>query len=325
MKALVCGAGGFIGSKMVECLLDNGYTVRAVSFRPVEQWVKKFDSRVECLVADLRNTAYSRNAVHGGVDLVYNFAAKVGGVGFIGGATKVDCLLSSLINTNLLRASVDFGVSRYFFASSSCVYPSSRVGLDGVAIPLHEDGLLAPSGGYGVEKLFSEQMCAAFAEERKLSVCVARYAGVYGPGDDLKGAENKDHAPAALCRKVIQAKLSGVHEINVWGDGGQTRNFLYIDDCVEGTYRLMCSKEQGPVNLGSREVVTVNDMISMLEKIAGVKLNRFYNREAPEGVRHRAMDNGKLWEAIGWEPSTKLWDGLDALYRDLYDQALKKL
>lgn len=317
-KILVCGAGGFVGGALVKFLEDKGYDdIVAVSFRPVDKWIYRRGSNVKSYSADLREAHVCYRVVYGR-NVVYNLAAKVGGVGYIGGKTKADCLLSSLINTNLLLACEGNPIRKYLFASSSCVYPSSSV-------PLREDGPVLPSKGYGAEKLFSEEMCMAFCEERNLPVSIARFTGIYGPGDDIKGAENRDHVPSALCRQVVAAKLSGNHQINIWGDGEQTRNFLYIDDCVEACYRLACAATPAsPINVGSAEVVTVNEMVTMLEEIACVKLERFYKLDAPEGVRHRSMDLTKLRDTIGWEPMTKLFVGLDRLYQDLFNQALKR-
>lgn len=320
-KVVVCGAGGFVGGKLVEFLMHKGYPdIRAVSFRPVDQWLFK-SSEVENLQLDLRNPNACKIAV-GGAKWVYNLAAKVGGIGYIQ-KNKTECMLSSLINTHLLQA-IAWGevcaASGYFFASSACVYPTTSA----AGVLIKENDLILPSDGYGIEKYFSERMCASFSEEHNVPVRVARYHTVYGPGDDIKGREGKDHAPSALCRKVVQAKLSGQHEINIWGDGEQTRDFLYVDDCVEATYRLMGSGcDASPVNVGSPEVVTINQMVSMLEEIAGVNLTRFYSSQAPEGVRHRGSDNTRLKSILKWEPTTTLYEGLSATYRNIYDKMLK--
>lgn len=324
-KIVVCGAGGFVGGKLVEFLLRRGHRdIRAVSFRPVDQWLKKFDG-VENLSLDLREPRAARTAVSG-AKWVYNLAAKVGGIDYIG-KNKVECMLSSLINTNLLREIVWGEVccpAGYFFASSACVYPGAKTDEAGNVIPIKETDLLVPSDGYGIEKLFSERLCAAFKQEHNVAAYVMRYHTVYGPGDDIKGREGKDHAPSALCRKIAQAKLHGPKEVTIWGDGEQTRDLLYVEDCVEGTYRLMGSGHDAtPVNLGSPEIVTINQMVTMLEEIAGVKVARFYNKDAPMGVRHRGSDNTELKRILRWEPTTRLYDGLAATYRDIYDKMLR--
>lgn len=325
-KIVVCGAGGFVGGHLVEYLSRKGYRdIRAVSFRPVEQWLKRVPG-VENISLDLREPRACRIAL-AGAKWVYNLAAKVGGIDYIG-KNKVDCMLSSLINTNLLRE-LTFGEvcvpAGYFFASSACVYPGAKTDAAGNVIPVKETDLLAPSDGYGIEKLFSERMCAAFHAEHRVPAKVLRYHTVYGPGDDIKGREGKDHAPSALCRKIAQAKLHGPREVCIWGDGEQTRDLLYVDDCVEGTHRLMGSghNDPTPINLGSPEIVTINQMVTMLEDIAGVKVTRFYNKDAPMGVRHRGSDNTELKRILRWEPMTRLYDGLAATYRDIYDKMLR--
>ncbi len=325
-KIVVCGAGGFVGGKLVEFLSRRGYKdIRAVSFRPVDQWLKQIPG-VENLSLDLRDTRACRIAL-GGAKWVYNLAAKVGGIHYIA-KNKVDCMLSSLINTNLLRE-LTFGEvccpAGYFFASSACVYPGAKLDEQGKVIPVKETDLLAPSDGYGIEKLFSERMCSAFHAEYNVPAKVMRYHTVYGPGDDIKGREDRDHAPSALCRKIAQAKLSGPKEVTIWGDGEQTRDLLFVDDCVEGTYRLMGSghNDATPINLGSPEIVSINQMVTMLEEIAGVKVERFYNKNAPEGVKHRGSDNTELKRILKWEPTTTVYEGLAATYRDIYDKMLR--
>jgi len=320
-KVVVCGAGGFVGGNLVKFLMHKGYPdIRAVSFRPVDQWLFK-SSEVENIQLDLRHYNACKIAVSGAT-WVYNLAAKVGGIGYIQ-KNKTECMLSSLINTHLLQA-MAWGevasVAGYFFASSACVYPTTSKAGD----LIKENDLIMPSDGYGIEKFFSERLCASFSEEHNLPTRVARYHTVYGPGDDIKGREGKDHAPSALCRKVAKAKISGQHEINIWGDGEQTRDFLYVNDCVEATYRLMGSGcNSDPVNVGSPEIVTINQMVTMLEEIAGVRLTRFYSKAAPEGVRHRGSDNTRLKSILKWEPTTTLYEGLSATYRNVYDGMLK--
>jgi len=246
---------------------------------------------------------------------VFNLAANVGGIGFIG-TQKTECMLSSLINTNLLIAVREEQLAGYFFASSSCVYPAKEGQLR------EEDAYpAAPMDGYGWEKLFSERMCLSFAADYAVPARIARYHTIYGPGDVR--AAGRDHVTAALCKKVVAAKLSGVHEINIWGDGNQTRSFLYIDDCIEGTYRIMMSMSPGPFNLGNEELVSVNDLVTTLEEIAAIKLMRFYSSDAPQGLQHKEVDNTLIREKIGWEPSTPIKLGLERMYRDFYDRALK--
>jgi len=311
-KILVCGAGGYIGGKLIASLLARGHkNIRAASSRPIGKWLKSFDS-VENSQCDLGGVFACREMMEG-VSIVYNLAAKVGGIGYIS-ANKTECLLSSQITTNLLIAAEKSRVMRFFQASSSCVYPES-------VLPLKEhEAKLFPTLAYAQEKLFGEQMCLAFAEERNVPVSIARIHGLYGPGDVRQAG--KDHVAAAMCLKVINAKLSGQHEINIWGDGNQTRSFLYIDDAIEGIYRLTNAGVQGPVNLANSEVVSVNQIVSILEDIAAIRLKRFYSADAPVGCQHKTSDNTLLRESLNWEPMTPIRDGLEAMYRDFWDRAV---
>jgi nucleoside-diphosphate-sugar epimerase len=245
----------------------------------------------------------------------FNFAASVGGIRFVQGNTA-EALENVLINTNLARECAQAGVQRYFFASSSCVYPGC------LETPLREtDAMPAdPMGGYGWEKLFSERLCQAFAAERNLPCTILRYHGIYGPGDVRPAG--RDHVATAIAKKVIHAKLSGVHEISIWGDGEQQRSFLYVDDCVEGTYRAMSRGITGPMNLAHPEPMTVNELVSHFEEIAGVKLTRFYNAEAHRGRHVKVSDNSLLRKHLNWEPETPHRDGLRALYNELWDRAI---
>ncbi len=304
-KIIVCGAGGFVGGRLVKYLWDRGERdIRAVSSRPADEWLY-VNPQVDNRMADLRDSRQASDALVGG-RWIYNLAAKVGGLGYIKKAIR-ECYLSAQINMNLLQAAHAQSAAGYFFASSACVYG--------------EDNIIAPTPGYAEEKLFSESVCQSFADETNLPVRIARYQNIYGAGDNTKGAENRDHAPAALCRKIIDAKLSGVHEINIWGDGTQVRNFVHVDDVVEATVRIMgsgcCSF---PIDVGSEEAVSINQLVDILENIAAIKLTRFYSKDAPVGVRKRTCDNAYLRETVGWSPTTKLKDGLQELYRTLWEQ-----
>jgi len=313
-KIVVAGAGGYIGGRMVEFLLKKGHkNIRAVSSKPAKQWLKSFPA-VENVCYDLQHREQCERALDGAL-IVYNFAAKVGGIGYIG-AHNVDCMLSSLINTHLLMAAEQNQVIRYFFASSSCVYPASES-------PLRESDAYPaqPTTEYGWEKLFSERMCLNFEKDRGVPVTIARLHTLYGPGDIR--APGKDHVVAALCRKVAEAKIANKNEINIWGDGSQTRSLLYIDDCVEGIYKLAASGTTGPVNLANSEVISVNQLVFLLEEIAGIKLMKFYGPNAPVGCPHKFSDNAMLRRALSWEPMVSIRDGLAATYRDVYDRLLK--
>lgn len=314
-KIVVCGAGGFIGGNMVEFLVKKGYTnIRAVSRAPVSEWLK-WSLSAENVSLDLQDAEACEQAVEG-AQIVYNFAARVGGIGYIG-SHNLDCMLSSLINTHLLRELQNRSFIRYFFASSSCVYPASES-------PLRESDAYPaqPTTEYGWEKLFSERMCLNFAAERGVPVTIARLHTLYGPGDVRP--PGKDHVVAALCRKVAEAKIAGKNEINIWGDGSQTRSLLYIDDCIEGIYRLVNAGVRGPVNLANSEVISVNQIVFLLEEIAGIKLMKFYNPAEPVGCPHKFSDNTLLRRELHWEPMTPIRDGLVATYRDVYERLLKK-
>jgi nucleoside-diphosphate-sugar epimerase len=232
---------------------------------------------------------------------------------------KAMCMLSVLINTHLLMAAKDAGVKRFFYASSACAYAADKQTDENVTALKEEDAYPAmPEDGYGWEKLFSERMCRHFLEDFGLITRVARYHNVYGPLGTYDGGREK--APAAICRKVIEAKLSGKHEIEIWGDGKQTRSFQWIDDCVKGTQMIMNGDYAEPLNLGSSELVSINQLVDMAEDIAGLKLKRRYNLSAPKGVNGRNSDNTLIQKIFGWEPSTKLRDGLERTYRWIYDQ-----
>jgi GDP-D-mannose 3',5'-epimerase len=310
--AVVCGAGGFIGGHLVKGLLANGVkVVRAVDVKPLEDWYQT-TADVENLSLDLKDKDNCLTATEG-VSLVYQLAADMGGMGFIEN-NKALCMLSVLTNTHMLMAAQQSGVKRYFYSSSACVYNGEKQTNPDV-VPLKEaDAYPAlPEDGYGWEKLFSERMCRHFEEDFGLICRVARYHNVYGPHGTWNGGREK--APAAICRKVIEAKNSGNHEINIWGDGKQTRSFMYIDDCVKGSQMITESDIDEPINLGSSELVTINHLVDLAEDIAGIKLNRTYNLNAPKGVNGRNSDNTMIMDKLGWEPSIRLRDGLEKTYR----------
>jgi GDP-D-mannose 3',5'-epimerase len=319
-KILVCGAGGFIGGHLVADLLRQGKTVRAVDVKPLDEWFQIFEG-AESLQLDLREKSACEKAVKG-TEMVYNLAADMGGMGFIEN-NKALCMLSVLVNTHLLMASKDAEVDRFFFSSSACVYAADKQTDPNVTALKEEDAYPAmPEDGYGWEKLFSERMCRHFREDFGVETRVARYHNVYGPFGTYDGGREK--APAAICRKVIQAKLSGNHEIEIWGDGKQTRSFQWIGDCVKGTETIMESDFVEPINLGSSELVTINQLVDMAEDIAGLKLERRYNLSAPKGVNGRNSDNTLIKKVFNWEPSTKLRDGLERTYQWIYGRMAGK-
>ena len=316
-KTLVAGAGGFIGGHLVAELLRQGHKdIRAVDIKPFDEWYQHFP-QIENLQLDLQ-LKESCERVAKGVEDIYNLAADMGGMGFIEN-NKALCMLSVLINTHLVMAAKNAGVDRFFYASSACVYAADKQTDPDVTALKEEDAYPAmPEDGYGWEKLFSERMCRHFREDFGLTTRVARYHNVYGPNGTYDGGREK--APAAICRKVIAAKLSGSNEIEIWGDGKQTRSFQWIGDCVKGTQMIMNGDYAEPLNLGSSELVTINQLVDLAEEIASVKLKRRYNLAAPKGVNGRNSDNTLIRKLFNWEPSTRLRDGLEQTYRWIYDQ-----
>jgi nucleoside-diphosphate-sugar epimerase len=308
---VVTGAGGFIGGHLVKRLLQRGLRVRAVDRKPADEWFQRF-ADAENLEYDLteREACYQ---VCEGAETVYNLAADMGGMGFIE-RHKADCMLSVLINTHMLLAARDNGVKRYLFCSSACVYAAEKQ-TSAAVIPLRETDAYpaAPEDGYGWEKLFSERMCRHFSEDFGLKTRIVRYHNVYGPHGTYAGGREK--APAAICRKVIEARMGGSEEIEVWGDGEQTRSFMFIDDFIKGTEMIMASDFADPLNLGSNHLVTINQLVDIVEQIAGIRLRRRYVLDAPKGVRGRNSDNTLVRRVLGWEPSTSLEDGIARTYR----------
>lgn len=308
--ALVCGAGGFIGGHLVRSLMMADFDVRAVDIKPRSEWYQIF-AQNDNRVMDLQEDDNCFMAVEG-CDLVYNLAADMGGMGFIEN-NKAQCMLSVLINTNLLRAAVAFNIERYFYASSACVYAADKQTDPNVTALKEADAYPAmPEDGYGWEKLFSERMCRHFTEDFGLVTRVARFHNVYGPYGTWYGGREK--APAAICRKVLECVASDDYNIDIWGDGEQTRSFMYISDCIEGINRIMTSDIDFPVNLGSTELVSINELVDLVAAIEGVELERHYDLSAPQGVRGRNSDNTLLLEHTGWEPSVSLKDGLAETY-----------
>jgi GDP-D-mannose 3',5'-epimerase len=313
---LVAGGGGFIGGHLVRALSDEGRDVRAVDLKPADEWFQRHEG-VDNRSLDLSLLEDCREAV-AGTDQVFNLAADMGGMGFIEN-NKAACMLSVLINTHMLQAAREAGVERFFFSSSACVYPDYRQDSPEVTALREQDAYPAmPEDGYGWEKLFSERMCRHFREDYGLVTRVARYHNVYGPHGSYDGGREK--APAAICRKVAEARLSGNHEIEVWGDGEQTRSFMYIEDCLEGSRRIMDSELTDPLNLGSDQLVTINQLVEIVEGIAGIKVERRHDLSAPQGVRGRNSDNAMISEQLGWAPSISLENGLTQTYAWIYDQ-----
>ena len=316
-KILVAGAGGFIGGWIINNLLNQGYTdIRAVDIKPLSSWYQKFEN-VENRSLDLKDPVNTL-AVTSKIHTVYNLAADMGGMGFIE-KNKALCMMSVLINTNLLESSRLNGVDKYFFASSACVYNQSHQKDTNNHGLKESDAYPAdPEDGYGWEKLFSERMCRHFGEDFGLRVRIARFHNVYGPLGTFDGGREK--APAAVCRKVAEAVINGSHEIQIWGDGEQTRSFTYIDDTVLGIQKLMDSSYSAPINLGSSQMVSINQLVDIVENIAKIKLKRKYILDAPKGVRGRNSENTLIKEVLGWEPKITLEFGLDKTYKWIYDE-----
>jgi GDP-D-mannose 3',5'-epimerase len=312
----VAGGGGFIGGHLVRDLLRKGHRVRVVDLKPLNQWWQ-LCPEADNVVADLRLKPQCVQAC-AGATTVYQLAADMGGMGFIE-SNKALCMLSVLINTHMLEASAGAGVQRFFYSSSACVYNADKQH-DTHVIPLKEEDAYPamPEDGYGWEKLFSERMCRHFMEDFGLQTRVARLHNVYGPHGTWDGGREK--APAAICRKVIEAKSLGTKVIEIWGDGEQTRSFQYIDDCVYGAQAILSSDILEPINLGSSELVTINGLVDIAEQIAGITLERRYNLSAPRGVNGRNSDNTKILSLLGWEPNIRLRDGLERTYRWIHDR-----
>ena len=316
---VVTGAGGFIGGSLVAALRARGHgNIRAVDIKPREEWYQGFED-VENLTLDLNLKGNCEIAAEGAWE-IYNLAANMGGMGFIE-SNKALCMLSVLINTHMLQAALKHGVERYFYSSSACVYNADKQGTFEAPSLKEEDAYPAMAeDGYGWEKLFSERMCRHFREDYGLRTRVARFHNVYGPWGTWYGGREK--AQAAICRKVIEAKVSGTHEIEIWGSGVQTRSFMYIDDCLKGIDLIMNSEILEPINLGSSEAVTVNQLVDIVEDIAGIKLKRRYYLSAPKGVNGRNSDNTQIQKSLEWQPDTPLRTGLEKTYRWIYDQYL---
>jgi len=315
--ALVTGAGGFIGGHLVKRLLEEGHAVRAVDVKQQAGWYQVDAEAENHFGCDLREQQNARIATQG-MDEVYNLACDMGGMGFIE-LNKAACMLSVLISTHVLEEARRAGVQRFFYASSGCVYAADKQTDAKVTALREEDAYPAlPEDGYGWEKLFSERMCRHYREDFGMETRVARYHNVYGPHGTWDGGREK--APAAICRKVIEAKRSGDHRIEIWGDGQQTRSFMYIDDCIHGTRAIMDSEFADPMNLGRSELVSINDLVSMVEQIAGIELERRYDLAAPKGVRGRNSDNTLIRKVLGWEPGIALRQGLERTYEWIHGE-----
>ena len=318
---LIVGAGGFIGGHLVKKLLSSGNRIVASDIKPKEYWFQEYEQVENHYSMDMKEINNCRK-VSKGIDYVFNMACNMGGMGFIEN-NKAECMQSVLINTNLLIACKEEKVKKYFFSSSACAYNKTKqqdVFIEGLK---EEDAYPAdPEDGYGWEKLFSERMCRHFMEDFGIEVRIARYHNIYGPFGTYDGGREK--APAALCRKVLHAKIKNENKIQVWGDGKQTRTFLFIDDCIDGTLRLFESNYSEPVNIGSDEQVSINQMIEIIEKISGIdKLEREYQLDKPKGVRGRSSNNDLVKKILNWSYKIKLKDGLKSTYEWISSETKK--
>ena len=316
MRILVCGAGGFIGGHLVKDLINDGHDLVCVDVKPFEYWFQIYEKNKNFSL-DLKEYENCLKVTEN-IDYIYNMACNMGGMGFIEN-NKAECMLSVLINTNILRSCIQNNVKKYFFSSSACVYNASKqkkTFIDGLK---ESDAYPAdPEDGYGWEKLFSERMCRHFSEDFGIDTRVVRYHNVYGPEGTYDGGREKAHD--AICRKIVQAKIDKKNIIDVWGDGEQTRSFMYIDDCIKGTKMIFNSKSQDVYNLGSSEQVSINQMIDVIEEIAEYKVERNYQLDKPKGVRGRSSDNNKILSDFDWQPSISLRDGLNKTYKWIYNQ-----
>ncbi|MDQ4144221.1 MAG: NAD-dependent epimerase/dehydratase family protein [Actinomycetota bacterium] len=307
-RALVTGAGGFIGHHLASYLKEQGFWVRGVDLKYPEY------SRVdadEYAILDLRRPEDALAATEG-VDHVYALAADMGGMGFISSNHATIFHNNALINVNTIEAAHRSGVSRYFFSSSACVYPEHLQGVSSVAALREEDAYPAnPQDAYGWEKLFGERLCEYYSWEHALDTRVARFHNIYGPYGTYDGGREK--VPAAMCRKVAAAAPGD--SIEIWGDGQQTRSFCYIDDCLEGIYRLMHSDYPQPLNIGTDRMVSIDELAGIVIALSGKKDLTLHHVEGPQGVRGRNSDNTRLREVLGWEPQTTLEWGLERTYR----------
>ncbi len=311
-QIVVAGGGGFIGGHLVADFRNKGYTnIRSVDIQPLSDWHQRFDD-VENLELDLKSAENCAVACSGATQ-IYNLAADMGGMGFIEN-NKALCMLSVLINTHLLQAAVEAEVQRFFYSSSACVYNADKQ-IDEDVVALKEEDAYPgmPEDGYGWEKLFSERMCRHFREDFGLITRVARFHNVYGPYGTWEGGREK--APAAIIRKVLSAKINTDKEIEIWGDGKQTRSFMYIDDCIKGIHLIMDSEIEEPINLGSNELTTINGLADIAAEIDGLEFAYDHNLNAPKGVNGRNSDNTLILKYLNWEPGVSLREGMEKTYR----------
>jgi len=317
MKIAVGGAGGFIGGHLVKRLVAEGHQVIAADIKPIEEWYQVHSHAFNKPDFDLRDYR-SCWIITKDIDVAYNLAADMGGMGFIA-SHRVKCMESALITINMLRAAEDNGVSKFFYASSACVYNDKKQQVEDVSLRESDAWPADPEPGYGMEKLFGEEIAMFHREENpKFETVIARFHNIFGPNGTYDGGREK--APAAICRKVATGLITGNKEIEIWGDGNQTRSFLYVDECLEGIHRMMESTYPKPLNLGSDQLVSINQLVDIVEDIAGIKMTRTYNLDAPQGVRGRNSNNDMIQDVLGWRPTQELSVGLEKTFKWVYDQ-----
>jgi len=320
MKCLIAGAGGFIGGHLMKRLLLEGHQIICADIKPISSWFQ-IDEKNQNISLDLKDYKNCLQVTED-VDYVFNLACNMGGMGFIEN-NKAECMLSVLINTNLLRAGLQNKIKKHYYSSSACVYNASKQKDTFISGLKEEDAYPAmPEDGYGWEKLFSERMCRHFYEDFGLDVRIARYHNIYGPEGTYDGGREK--APAAICRKIINAKLNNEKNIEVWGDGQQTRSFLYIDDCIDATMSVFNSDFTDVFNIGSEEQVSINQMINIIEEIADYNVERKYNLSKPKGVRGRSSDNTFINSKVKWLPKYSLKMGLEKTYNWIHSSLISQ-
>lgn len=317
---LVTGAGGFIAGHLVKRLIDDGHDVIGADIKSLDKWHQVHYKAINVPLADLNEQSVVRNIFKGfpEIDEVFSLACNMGGMGFIENF-PLECGLSVQMSTNTLRTAAENGIKRYFYSSSACVYNTDlQRSCDNVA--LKEDDVFPayPNEIYGWEKLYGELLAQTFMKETGMEVHISRYHNIYGP----KGSWNdgREKVPAAICRKIAEAVVYGLDHIDIWGDGNQMRSFCWIDDCIDGTLKLMNSDYYNPLNIGSDRCISVNGLVDIVESVAGVNLERRYQLDAPKGVGVRNSDNTLVKEVLNWEPKVSLEDGLRELYNWILPQ-----
>lgn len=318
MKVCVGGAGGFIGGHLVKRLLDLEFDVVAADIKPFSEWHQIHQEANNLFDLDLRSLSNCLVATSK-CDQVYNLAADMGGMGFIA-THRVDCMESALVTINMLRAASQNGCETFFYASSACVYNDGLQQEEDVSLRESDAWPADPEPGYGMEKLFGEEIAKFYRQEKSLKTVIARFHNIFGPYGTFFGGREK--APAAICRKVAQAAIDGDRSIEIWGDGNQTRSFLYVDECLDGIEKMISADVAQPLNLGSSELVSINKLVSIVEDIANVKLERKYNLNAPQGVRGRNSNNDLIRETLDWQPTQPLIFGLEKTYSWIFDQIM---